>query len=204
MCNGLRRSYSLGVAPGQTFSRSHLTQSHVCRTASCLRPSPLLLLLPSVCDQAHHTGDMVRIDHPTPTAFCWLAWSQATHNMRSFAGEYPPGMAAPKELQFVTWLKETATDPAISPEERRRRLAKWASEAPHGRLSHPREEHLLPLHVVAGCTGFSPGVTLYDGWVLGAMSLACVGYWGSGAAGDGAAGGSGSGSDVINQTLEKL
>ncbi len=88
----------------------------------------------------------------------------------------------------MDWLKETATSPALSAEERRRRLREWDTEAPYGRLAHPREEHLLPLHVAQGCSGFRPGKMIFDDWVMGAMSLACVGFWSEGSGGgDGAA-----------------
>ena len=39
------------------------------------------------------------------------------------------------------------TDPAKSPEERRAALVRWAT-LPEARFAQPREEHLLPLHVV--------------------------------------------------------
>ena len=47
---------------------------------------------------------------------------------------------------FDTWLEDTMMSPA---NERDAQLARW-SEAPGGRAAHPREEHLLPLMVVAG------------------------------------------------------
>lgn len=98
--------------------------------------------------------------------------------MQSFYPGYPRGKPAPREAKFIAWFKETATDAEISPEERRRRLSQWASEAPYGRLTHPREEHLLPLHVASGCTAFSPGEMIFDDFIMGSMSLACVGFWG--------------------------
>ena len=47
---------------------------------------------------------------------------------------------------FDEWLENTMMLPAL---EREAQLAEW-SGAPGGRASHPREEHLLPLMVVAG------------------------------------------------------
>lgn len=96
--------------------------------------------------------------------------------MGSYPG-YAQGEAAPREAEFMDWLKDTATNASVSPEERRRRLLNWKS-APYAIFSHPREEHLLPMHVVSGCTGFTPGKVIYDDFVMGAMSLACVGFWG--------------------------
>ena len=52
---------------------------------------------------------------------------------------------------FDAWLDETAKSP---PAERDARLAHW-DKAPSARACHPREEHLLPLMVVAGAAGDS-------------------------------------------------
>ena len=79
----------------------------------------------------------------------------------------------------MDWLKDTATSASVSPEERRRRLLEW-EKAPYARHAHPREEHLLPMHVVSGCTDFAPGKVIFDDVVVGAMSLACMGFWGPG------------------------
>lgn len=88
------------------------------------------------------------------------------------------------EAAFVDWLEETATSPTLAPDERRRRLREWETQAPYGRNAHPREEHLLPLHVAQGCTGFQPGEVIFDDWPVGGMSLACVAFWaGAGAGG---------------------
>ena len=54
---------------------------------------------------------------------------------------------------FDAWLDETAKAP---PAEREARLTAW-DKAPGARACHPREEHLLPLMVVAGAAGDSPG-----------------------------------------------
>jgi aromatic ring-opening dioxygenase catalytic subunit (LigB family) len=56
--------------------------------------------------------------------------------------------------QFDAWLDETATK--ADPETREARLIRW-SEAPSARACHPREEHLVPLMVVAGAAGTSAG-----------------------------------------------
>ena len=102
---------------------------------------------------------------------------QATHNFSAFSNSYTRRKSMPKEVEFEAWLKETATAPDLSPEERRQRLLKWESLAPHARVAHPREEHLLPLHVVSAYTGFHPGKVIYDEFVAGEMSLASVAFW---------------------------
>ena len=80
------------------------------------------------------------------------------HNLRAFGPQ-----AAPVSEAFDAWLRETATLPAA---ERDRGLTAWAS-APRARLAHPREEHLLPLMVVAGAAGEDRGMRAYDGTILG-------------------------------------
>jgi aromatic ring-opening dioxygenase catalytic subunit (LigB family) len=73
------------------------------------------------------------------------------HNMRAFfMPDTEETVAANQEFQ--AWLAETCSDPSLSEDQRRERLARWES-APHARYCHPREEHLLPLHVCCGAAG---------------------------------------------------
>ncbi|MEA1890844.1 MAG: dioxygenase, partial [Pseudomonadota bacterium] len=58
----------------------------------------------------------------------------------------------------------------ISPMEREKRLVEW-SEAPYARYCHPREEHLLPLHVCSGISG-STAKLVFDGEVVGKKTSA--------------------------------
>lgn len=81
------------------------------------------------------------------------------HNMRGFGD--PRARAAADT--FDRWLVETAALPAG---DRDQRLADWAA-APAARAAHPREEHLLPLMVMAGAAGEDRGVTGFAGSVLG-------------------------------------
>jgi len=81
------------------------------------------------------------------------------HNMRAFMSRTP----TPAAEAFDAWLGETA---AAEPAERDRRLERW-TEAPGARLSHPREEHLVPLMVVAGAAGKNRGSVPFRGNVLG-------------------------------------
>lgn len=80
------------------------------------------------------------------------------HNLRAFG----PAGRAPSEA-FDAWLGETIALPAPA---RAERLAQW-SKAPAARLAHPREEHLLPLMVIAGAAGDDAGRTGYNGTLLG-------------------------------------
>lgn len=81
------------------------------------------------------------------------------HNMRGF--NHP--MARSISETFDAWLRETG---AMEPAERDRRLAQWAF-APMAREVHPREEHLLPLMVIAGAAGEDRGNVAYAGSLLG-------------------------------------
>ena len=81
-----------------------------------------------------------------------LGSGMSFHNMRGY-GDHR--FTEPSE-QFDRWLAETAILPAPA---RDQRLAAW-EQAPAGRLSHPREEHLLPLMVAAGASQ-APGARVY-------------------------------------------
>jgi len=50
---------------------------------------------------------------------------------------------------FEQWLQNVCCDSGVSEEQRANELLSWAA-APGARYSHPREEHLLPLHVCYG------------------------------------------------------
>jgi len=65
---------------------------------------------------------------------------------------------------FDHWLTESILMPA---DQRDERLLNWDS-APAARLCHPREEHLMPLHVVAGAAPQGLGKVDYSETVLGA------------------------------------
>lgn len=80
------------------------------------------------------------------------------HNLRAFGGQGRPAASA-----FDAWLRETM---ALAPAERDARLARW-TEAPLARSAHPREEHLLPLMVVAGAAGADRARLAYHGQILG-------------------------------------
>jgi aromatic ring-opening dioxygenase catalytic subunit (LigB family) len=81
------------------------------------------------------------------------------HNMRGFRDPSANAAAA----IFDTWLQTAATaEPAI----RDRELTAWA-KAPSAREVHPREEHLLPLMVIAGAAGNDRGTTGYSKPVFG-------------------------------------
>ena len=71
------------------------------------------------------------------------------HNLRAFRDPRVGAIAG----AFDTWLKAAAVAEAG---ERDKRLSNWES-APQARAVHPREEHLLPLMVIAGAAGEDRG-----------------------------------------------
>jgi len=70
------------------------------------------------------------------------------HNMKAFGSPDTSETKAMNEA-FEEWLIETCSSRSLDEAERAGRLANWAS-APFARYCHPREEHLLPLHVCYG------------------------------------------------------
>lgn len=92
------------------------------------------------------------------------------HNMTALrAGKLSKGKGEPAGQDFDQWLSKAVTDP--DPDKRNALLAKWA-EAPGGKNAHPREEHLIPLHVVAGAAGSDIGVKTLEDHVMGAVESA--------------------------------
>ena len=75
------------------------------------------------------------------------------HNMRLMG---PAGSAPSRE--FGEWLDTTLVD--SSPEERTERLLHW-EEAPSARVSHPAEDHLVPLMVAVGAAEDEAAVRTY-------------------------------------------
>lgn len=75
----------------------------------------------------------------------------------------------PRNDAFQDWLARVCTG-ALTQEERERSLSEWEA-APSARYCHPREEHLLPLHV---CVGMAqrPAEIAFDDSILGKRSLA--------------------------------
>jgi aromatic ring-opening dioxygenase catalytic subunit (LigB family) len=77
------------------------------------------------------------------------------HNLR----ELNRRNAYEKSLQFDAWLKAAVTSDAATRDER---LTHW-TEGPFARYCHPREDHLVPLMVIAGAAGNDAGVVTWSG-----------------------------------------
>jgi len=89
------------------------------------------------------------------------------HNMRAFnwgAIDEPD----PANDLFQDWLIETCSSP-LSNAERELRLTEW-DKAASARYCHPREEHLLPLHVCQAMAN-KQATLIYDDRILGKRNV---------------------------------
>jgi 4,5-DOPA dioxygenase extradiol len=93
------------------------------------------------------------------------------HNMRAF---FAPASAETQALNsaFEHWLTDTCASQQLTEAAREQRLIDWA-RAPGARFCHPREEHLLPLHVCYGVAG-AAAKQVYEFEILGKMSSAYI------------------------------
>lgn len=69
------------------------------------------------------------------------------HNLKLFFSSDNDGNKENNE--FDNWLIETCTSKDFLPVKREQRLIEW-QKAPSARYCHPREDHLIPLHVCYG------------------------------------------------------
>lgn len=89
-----------------------------------------------------------------------LGSGMSFHNLRA----YLRPETAERARAFDDWLTRAVESPAP---ERTALLAKWR-EAPFAAFAHPREEHLIPLLVMAGAGGEAPGVRIFHDEPMGA------------------------------------
>jgi aromatic ring-opening dioxygenase catalytic subunit (LigB family) len=75
------------------------------------------------------------------------------------------GSGGPASRRFDEWLTSTVESPRST---RETLLNRWTT-APAARACHPREEHLLPLMVVAGAAGDDVGSVVFRDEVMGAV-----------------------------------
>ena len=98
-----------------------------------------------------------------------IASGSSFHNFNVFRGQ---SAVSPNPLNdaFQNWLIETCVDPSLTQAQREQRLVEW-EKAPSARFCHPREEHLIPLHV---CFGMSetPAQVIFDDRILGLRNVA--------------------------------
>jgi 4,5-DOPA dioxygenase extradiol len=90
------------------------------------------------------------------------------HNMGAFSWQ-ENNTPDPANDAFQNWLIDVCTGP-IDQAEREQRLIEW-EKAPSARYCHPREEHLMPLHVCLGMAG-KQATVVFDDYILGKRALA--------------------------------
>lgn len=91
-----------------------------------------------------------------------LGSGNSFHNLRALFGRGSEEVVR-ASLAFDAWLADAVAAPVSTRSER---LRGWEG-APHARLVHPREEHLLPLMVAAGAAGNDPGRVEWSGTMAG-------------------------------------
>jgi aromatic ring-opening dioxygenase catalytic subunit (LigB family) len=123
---------------------------------------PLLLMYPdadipcvqvslhSSLDPGKHIQVGEALSWPAGENILVLGSGFSFHNLKVLLGGNTPGPDAENEA-FEAWLIDTCSAQTIDESERTGRLVQWSS-APGARYCHPREEHLLPLHVCYGVT----------------------------------------------------
>jgi aromatic ring-opening dioxygenase catalytic subunit (LigB family) len=89
------------------------------------------------------------------------------HNMRAFDWTGANKRDARNDA-FQDWLIETCVGQHTQ-QDREERLVSWES-SPYARYCHPREEHLLPLHVCAGIAG-GPAELVFNDYIIGKRAI---------------------------------
>jgi aromatic ring-opening dioxygenase catalytic subunit (LigB family) len=90
------------------------------------------------------------------------------HNMNAFSWQGKT-TSDPANEGFQNWLIEMCTK-LPSQTEREQKMMEWY-KAPSARYCHPREEHLLPLHVCLGVAD-KPAKLIFDDYILGKRAVA--------------------------------
>jgi aromatic ring-opening dioxygenase catalytic subunit (LigB family) len=100
---------------------------------------------------------------------------QSYHNLRLWnqAGAQPAAA-------FDAWLRRSLL--GATPAERDAALRAW-QQAPAARAAHPREDHLIPLMVVAGAAGEDPAIAIYGERFMGSLAVSSFRFGAGHAAG---------------------
>lgn len=93
------------------------------------------------------------------------------HNMRLLRGG--EGGDDEASQRFHGWLVEVLGNRSIGADDRYRQLVDWA-EAPDARICHPREEHLLPLHLCLGAAAGEPAEIVFDQPLFGQRTIGAL------------------------------
>lgn len=116
---------------------------------------------------------------------------QMTHNLQQIMSSSPGSTTPAKVTAFLDWIHQTLS--SIHPEDKtsilnaKQALANMMTDGPYVTFSHPRIEHLIPLHVVFGAAFPSNDITsgeasststntttvrrIFQKMMLGSMSL---------------------------------
>jgi len=93
-----------------------------------------------------------------------LGSGMSYHNLRRFMQSDSDGSVSHASKAFDAWLQTTVSQ--------NRDLLKMWQDAPNARACHPREEHLIPLMVVAGAAGNDEARVTYHEDSLGPTGVA--------------------------------
>lgn len=93
------------------------------------------------------------------------------HNLKEFFTPSTQKSQAMNE-SFEQWLIDTCSNSQLTEKEREQRLINW-DKAPAARYCHPREEHLLPLHVCYGVAG-TAAKRVFEFEIMGKMASAYI------------------------------
>lgn len=115
-------------------------------------------------DSDHHLGLGRALAPLRDEGVLLLGSGGAVHNLRRLDW-HGGGRVESWADEFETWLRE-----AVEAPYREDRLRDWLN-APSARLAHPREEHLMPLHVIAGASSVDPAERIHESWQMGTLSL---------------------------------
>lgn len=99
---------------------------------------------------------------------------QSYHNLRMWNAT-----GARPAAQFDAWLRESLL--GRSRAEIHAALLRW-QQAPAARLAHPREDHLIPLMVVAGAAGDDAAVAVFGEQFMGALAVSSFRFGAGGSA----------------------
>jgi 4,5-DOPA dioxygenase extradiol len=90
------------------------------------------------------------------------------HNLDAFSWE---GINTPDPAndEFQSWLIELCTG-SISQLDREKQLIEW-QEAPFARYCHPREEHLMPLHICQSIAN-KQATVIFNDYIMGKKAVA--------------------------------
>ena len=110
----------------------------------------LQISLSSTLDAATHIALGEALSALDEDGILFLGSGFTFHNMRAFATDQNDIRQA--NHAFEDWLEATLHSQNLNRDSIKQRLTGWET-APGARLCHPREEHLLPLHVCFGIAG---------------------------------------------------